>query len=112
MRTGAAAGFALRKFGSVGRSVGRSVAAAFKAACTSRAALSTLRPTSNCAVIVVDPSELDEVSSVMPEISDRRRSSGAATLAAIVAGSAPGREALMRMVGRSKAGRLATGNWK
>ena len=44
---GAAAGLALRKRGSVGRSVGRLDIAALMAACTSRAARSMLRPISN-----------------------------------------------------------------
>ena len=50
-----------------------------------------------------------EVSSVTPEISPSRRSSGAATVAAMVSGSAPGRLAVTRMVGKSTVGRLATG---
>jgi hypothetical protein len=107
--TGAAAGFALRKVGSVGRSLGRSIAAAFSAACTSRAALSDLRFRSNWTEIVVVPSEDCEVSSVTPAMLPSRRSSGAATLAAIVAGSAPGRLALTRMLGNSTDGMLATG---
>ena len=40
------------------------------------------------------PSEETDVISVTPEISPRRRSSGAATVAAITLGSAPGRLAL------------------
>jgi len=47
MRIGAAADFAFLKVGTVGRSVGRSAAAALSAACTSRAALSMLRLRSN-----------------------------------------------------------------
>ena len=57
----------------------------------------------------VEPSELDDVISVTPAISPRRRSRGEATLAAIVAGSAPGRETLTRIVGNSIVGMLATG---
>src|SRR4051812_101330 len=109
MRTGAAAGFALRKMGRFGRSDGRSVAAAFKAAWTSRAALSGLRLSSNCTAIDVVPREDCDVISVTPAIAPSRRSRGAATVAAMVAGSAPGRLALTRMVGRSTDGRLATG---
>src|SRR5947208_10547866 len=59
--------------------------------------------------IVVLPSELVEVISVTPEIPASRRSSGAATVAAIRPGSAPGRLAVTRMVGNSIDGRLATG---
>ena len=57
----------------------------------------------------VEPSEDTEVSSVTPAISPSRRSSGAATVAAMVLGSAPGRLAFTLMVGRSTLGRLATG---
>ncbi len=59
--------------------------------------------------MLVEPSALVEVISVTPAISANRRSSGAATVAAMVAGSAPGRLALTRMVGKSMLGRLATG---
>ena len=47
--------------------------------------------------------------SVTPGISPRRRSSGAATVAAMVSGSAPGRLAVTLMVGKSTVGMLATG---
>jgi hypothetical protein len=47
-----------------------------------------------------------------PEIAPRRRSSGAATLAAMTSRSAPGRFADTRMVGNSMVGRLDTGKWK
>ena len=50
-----------------------------------------------------------EVISVTPAISPSRRSSGAATVAAMVSGSAPGRLAETRMVGKSTVGMLATG---
>ena len=58
---------------------------------------------------LVVPSDDTEVISVTPAISPSRRSSGAATVAAMVAGSAPGLLADTRMVGSSKLGRLATG---
>jgi len=109
MRIGAAAKFALRNVGSVGRSVGRSLSAALSAACTSRAAPSMLRLRSNWIVMRDWPSEVTEVSSVTPEISPRRRSIGAATVAAMIFGSAPGRLAVTLMVGNSTLGRLATG---
>ena len=51
-----------------------------------------------------EPCELTEVSSVTPAISPRRRSSGAAIVAAIVSGSAPGRLACTRSVGKSTVG--------
>ena len=68
-----------------------------------------LRERSNCTVMREMPSELTEVSSVTPEISPSRRSSGAATVAAMMLGSAPGRLAVTKMVGKSTLGRLATG---
>src|SRR5262245_6602495 len=95
--------------GKVGRSAGRSVAAALRAACTSRAAPSRLRLRLNWIEIRVDPSELTEVISLTPAISPRRRSRGAATVAAMVSGSAPGRLAVTLMVANSTEGRLETG---
>ena len=59
-----------------------------------------------------EPSPLEEVISVTPEIDPSARSSGAATLAAIVAGSAPGRLALTMIAGTSTFGMLATGKAK
>ena len=56
-----------------------------------------------------EPSEDEEVISVTPAIWPSRRSSGAATVAAIVAGSAPGRWAETRIVGKSTDGMEATG---
>ena len=106
---GAADGLNLRNVGSVGMSEGRSLSAALSAACTSRAAPSILRDRSNCTVMREEPSDDTEVSSVTPEISASRRSSGAATVAAMVLGSAPGRLAVTLMVARSMLGRLATG---
>ena len=106
---GVAAGLTFRNVGRDGRSPGRSVSAALIAACTSRAAPSMLRARSNWTVIRVEPMELREVSSVTPAISASRRSSGAATVAAMVSGSAPGRLAVMAMVGKSTVGMLATG---
>src|SRR6266849_1061752 len=106
---GVAAGLDLRNVGDDGRSAGRSVSAALIAACTSRAAPSILRAISNWIVTRVEPSELREVSSVTPAISPSRRSSGAATVAAIVSGSAPGRLAVTLMVGKSTVGVVPTG---
>src|SRR6478609_6909469 len=109
IRTGAAAGLALRKFGSVGRSVGKSASEALIAACTSRAARSMLRPMANWREMLVVPSELVDVIWSMPAISPRRRSSGAATVDDMMVGSAPGRDALTRIEGKSTDGMLATG---
>ena len=68
-----------------------------------------LRLSSNCTVIEVEPSEDTEVISLTPAMMPSWRSSGAATVAAMMAGSAPGRLADTRMVGISTLGRLATG---
>ena len=65
---------------------------------------------SNCMVTLVDPSELDEVISVMPAMWLNWRSSGVATEAAIICALAPGRPAETLMVGKSTCGSGATGN--
>ena len=71
-----------------------------------------LRDSSNCRVMLVEPSELTEVIWVMPGISENCRSSGVATLEAMVSGLAPGRLALTWMVGKSTFGSAATGRLK
>src|ERR1041384_3850375 len=95
--TGSAAGLDLRNDGIDGRSLGRSVSEALIAACTSRAAPSILRLRSNCTVMLGEPSDDTEVSSVTPGMVPRLRPSGAAPVAAMMAGSAPGRLADTRM---------------
>ena len=60
-------------------------------------------------VIEVPPSVLTEVISVTPEIWASRRSSGAASEEATVAGSAPGSEAETETIGKSTRGIAATG---
>ena len=107
--TGAAEGLALRNRGNDGRSVGKSASEALMAACTSRAARSMSRPMANCSWMLVVPSELVEVIWVMPAITPSRRSSGAATVAAMTEGSAPGRDADTRIDGKSTLGTAATG---
>jgi hypothetical protein len=109
---GAADGFSLRTVGRRLRLPGRSACAALMAAWASRAAFSTSLSMSNWTAMLVEPVWLFEVSSVTPEISPSRRSSGAATVAAMVSGSAPGWLAEMRKVGISTLGRLATGRLK
>ena len=79
------------------------------AACTSCAAPSIGRSTSNCTTTDVDPWAEVEVMSVTPGISPRWRSSGAAIENAMVSGSAPGRPANTTMVGMSTEGSEATG---
>ena len=71
-----------------------------------------LRDRSNCTVMLVEPSELTEVISVTPGICENCRSSGVATLEAMVSGLAPGRLALTWMVGKSTSGSAATGRLK
>ena len=107
--TGAAEGLALRNRGIDGRSLGRSASDALIAACTSRAARSMSRPIENCNWMLVVPSELVEVICSMPAIWPSRRSSGAATVAAITEGSAPGRVAETRIIGNSTLGTAETG---
>src|SRR3989442_1287598 len=63
------------------------------AACTSRAAASMFRFKSNCSVMLVDPSVLDDVISVTAAMRPNCRSSGVATDEAMVSGLAPGRPA-------------------
>ncbi len=69
------------------------------AACTSRAAPSMSRLRSNCRVTRAEPVLLCEVISVTPGIVPSRRSSGVATLEAMVSGLAPDRLADTEMVG-------------
>ena len=58
------------------------------------------------------PTELEEVISVTSEIEPKCRSSGVATLLAIVSGLAPAIEAETLIVGKSTCGRGETGNLK
>ena len=107
---GASAGLTLRYVGLLGRPEGSRLREALMAACTSRAAPSMSRDRSNCSVIRDEPSELDEVISVMPAMRPSERSSGVATVAAMVSGLAPGSEALTEMVGKSTCGSGDTGS--
>ncbi len=104
------AGLILRKFGGDGRLVGNWPDAAVIAVCTSSAAPSMLRSRSNCRTICVVPSEFVEVICDRPGISENWRSSGCATLDAIVSGFAPGRLAETWIVGKSTCGSGATGS--
>jgi hypothetical protein len=106
---GASAGLTLRYVGFVGRVAGRSLRAALMAACTSRAAASMFRLRSNWSTMVVLPSRLVDVISVMPAMRPNERSSGVATDAAMVSGLAPGRLAWIWMTGNSTWGSGATG---
>ena len=100
----------MRKNGGVVISTGRRRCATANAVCTSREAPSILRPRSNCTVICEVPSEDDEVIDEMPAMVESCRSIGEATEAAIVSGAAPGKVAVIWMVGKSTAGSAATGN--
>ena len=77
---------------------------------TSRAAPSILRSSANWSVMSVEPSVLTDVISLMPAIRPSVRSSGVATVAAIVSGLAPGSLALTRIVGKSTCGSGETGS--
>ena len=68
-----------------------------------------LRPIENCSWMLVVPSELVEVIWSMPAIWPSRRSSGAATVDAMTEGSAPGRVADTRIIGKSTLGTDETG---
>src|SRR5580698_8300588 len=109
MRMGASAGLALRYQGFSGRLAGSWLRAALMEACTSRAAASILRSTSNCRVTEDAPSELDEVIWLTPAMRPNWRSRGVATDEAMVSGLAPGRAALMPTTGKSTLGSEATG---
>ena len=100
----------MRKLGGLGRLLGNWPCAALIAVCTSSAAPSMLRSRSNCSVIWVSPSELLEVICDSPAISENWRSSGCATLAAMVSGLAPGSRPVTWRVGKSTWGSGATGS--
>jgi len=70
------------------------------------------RDRSNCSTIDDEPTPEREVISDTPAIVPRCRSSGAATLEAIVDGLAPGRFACTMIVGKSTCGSGATGSMK
>jgi len=64
---------------------------------------------SNCKLMLLEPSELTEVIWLIPGISENCRSSGVATFEAMVSGLAPGRATLTWTVGKSTFGNAATG---
>ena len=65
---------------------------------------------SNWMTMELVPSAEVDVSEVMPAIVDSDRSIGPATEAPMVSGLAPGRSAVIWMVGKSTAGNAATAN--
>jgi hypothetical protein len=87
---GASAGLTSRIVGCAGRLVGSCALAALIAAWTCSKSVVMFCVSSNCSVMLVEPSELTEVIWVMPGMSENWRSSGVATLEAMVSGLAPG----------------------
>ncbi len=108
--TGWSAGLTFWYDGGVGIVGGRSLAAFAIIEFTSWAAASMLRSRSNCSVMVVAPSVLDELSASRPAMVENCFSSGSAIDDAIVAGDAPGRLACTWIVGKSTTGRSLTGS--
>src|ERR1700761_9080739 len=89
---------------------GKSPEARAMAACTSCAAASMLRFSSNCRLMSVSPVVLDDVIFDRPGIIENTLSSGVATVEAITSALAPGRCACTVMLGYSTSGRLLTGS--
>src|ERR1039458_111283 len=79
------------------------------AASTSLAAPSMLRLKSNCMVIEVLPSELDDVISVTPAMWLNWRSKGVAMEDAMISGLPPGKPDETEIVGKSTCGKGETG---
>ena len=90
--------------------VGSWLRAALIAACTSVAASLMSRFRSNCSVTRVEPSDELDVISFTPAMRPSWRSSGVATVDAIVSGLAPGRFAVTEITGYSTCGSGATGS--
>src|SRR5215467_11519743 len=91
-------------------SLGNNPLAALIACCTSCAAASILRERSNCMVIEVTPTPLNDVIWLSDGIEVNWVSSGVAIADAIVLGLAPGYWAVTLIVGKSTLGTAATGN--
>ncbi len=106
---GACDGLILRYCGIPGSPLGSSDREALIAACTSRAAELMSLPRSNWTLIRVAPCELFDVSSLTPAIVPSARSSGVATVDAMISGLAPGRLAKTMMTGKSTCGSGETG---
>ena len=91
---GESAGLTLRKLGCEVILSGRRRCATLMADCTSSAAPSISRSSANWMVMRVRPRELTDEMESMPEMVKNSFSSGVATEAAIVSGSAPSRVAV------------------
>jgi len=89
---------------------GRTPEAALMAALTSWAAASMLRSRSNWMLMAVVPRVLVETIELTEGMEEKDFSSGVATVAAIVSGLAPGRDAVTVTVGNSTLGRLLMGS--
>jgi hypothetical protein len=108
---GMSAGLTFRNVGGFGMVRGRTPIAAEIAELTSTATASTLRSNENWMLIVVAPSVLVELIESMPAIAENCFSSGVATVAAMVSGLAPGRNAVTLTLGKSTSGRLLIGKF-
>src|SRR6185437_13182958 len=108
-KIGASDGLTLCRVGGDGMLTGNCRVACWMAARTSSAAPSMLRSRSNWMTMPVRPSELWEVIELTPGMLENWLSSGVATAEAMVEGSAPGRLAETKMVGKSTAGNSETG---
>jgi hypothetical protein len=108
--TGKSPGLTFLKLGGVVISIGSLRCAVVNADCTSSAAPSILRLSTNWMTTLVRPSEDCEVIELTPEIVASWRSIGAATEDAMVSALAPGRLAMIEIVGKSTAGSAATAN--
>src|SRR3569623_1431957 len=102
-------GLTLRRLGGVGMFGGRRRTLCEIAVCTSCAAASMSRARSNCSVILVLLVVLVEFIEGTPGMALNCCSSGVATAAAMVLGSAPGSEAETLIVGKSTLGSSLTG---
>src|SRR3954470_23545128 len=107
-RTGKSPGLTFRNDGGVVISTGNRRCATASAVCTSRAAPSMSRLRSNWMVIWVWPRLDVEVIDEMPAMVENCRSIGPATEAAMVSGLAPGRVAVIWIVGKLTAGNAGT----
>src|SRR6187402_859768 len=109
---GASDGLYCRYVGLLRKVLGKSARAAWMAAWTSRAAPLMSRPRPNWITTWAEPTELDEVSSETSAIALNRRSSGAATVEAMMSGLAPAMLACTTMTGKVTLGSGATGRLK
>src|SRR5215475_9413109 len=108
--TGKSAGFTLRKLGGIFSSIGNLRCAMVSAVCTSSAAASMLRLSSNWMVMTLVPCEEFDVIDEMPAMVESWRSITPATDAAMVSALAPGKVAVTAMVGKSTLGNADTGS--